>query len=69
MRSSAEIESGKNKKEGLEDRVPFGWPHMLVGPLAWEAHQMRNEAEFIYDLNSTEIKEVNSALQFFDGKS
>jgi hypothetical protein len=61
-RSAARIKAG-----GLQTDVPDGWPKHLDSPLAWKGVDFENEEQYILQLSSDEILEIESALKHFKG--
>lgn len=48
--------------------LPDGFPKVLDSPLVWEGQDWEEEKEWVYELNASEVKEIDDALKHFHGK-
>lgn len=68
----AEKYKKRRDKHALNDSqlttIPHGWPHEMVGPLAWTGRQF-DEAKYVIQLSDKHISELESALDTVAGKS
>ncbi|KAF3927226.1 hypothetical protein ABW20_dc0106224 [Dactylellina cionopaga] len=45
--------------------LPFGFPTRIEGPIVWEGKDWTDEKQWVYQLNVTELKEIEDALTHF----
>lgn len=53
----------------LGTTLPGGFPLQLDSPLVWEGKDWQDEKQWVYELNSQQLKEIDDAVQHFNGKS
>ncbi|KAL2005154.1 hypothetical protein VTN00DRAFT_3004 [Thermoascus crustaceus] len=51
--------------ENLTEDLPTGFPKKLVSDLVWEGHELEGRYDWTYELNETELDEVENALAHF----
>ncbi|KDQ08466.1 hypothetical protein BOTBODRAFT_165901 [Botryobasidium botryosum FD-172 SS1] len=47
--------------------LPAGFPAKVGGPIVWEGKEWRDEKQWVYQLNPTELEEIDRALSHFKG--
>lgn len=45
--------------------LPAGFPKKLVSPLVWEGKDWTSEGQWVYNLTSTHLDEINAAIKHF----
>ena len=50
---------------GLESEVPEDWPKTMKGPLVWSTADFQDETQYILQLGSADMKELEDALNHF----
>ncbi|KAJ5559924.1 hypothetical protein N7513_002323 [Penicillium frequentans] len=60
-------ERGRLRKEteDLPSTLPPGFPARLESPLVWDGKEMQKRTDWIYELNDTQLAEIDSALKNF----
>lgn len=48
--------------------LPDGFPKKLSSPLVWEGKDWQNEEQWVYNVTSTHLEEINAAVKHFHGK-
>lgn len=48
-------------------QLPNDWPYQLTGSLVWSGNELKNE-EYIYQLSSADVQEIECALHAVKGK-
>lgn len=57
------------EKENLSKTLPDGFPKKLESDLVWDGATVSDEYKWSYELNDTELGEINAALQYFKGNN
>ena len=47
--------------------LPDGFPKVLNSPLVWEGRDWKDEKQWVYELNASELKEIGDAVKHFHG--
>jgi hypothetical protein len=47
--------------------LPEGFPEKLDSPLVWEGKDWKDEKEWVYDLSTDQLEEIDSAVKHFHG--
>ncbi|KDQ08465.1 hypothetical protein BOTBODRAFT_179821 [Botryobasidium botryosum FD-172 SS1] len=47
--------------------LPAGFPTKICGPIVWEGKDWKDEKQWVYQLNPTELEEIDGALAYFKG--
>lgn len=45
--------------------LPEGFPKKLDSPLVWQGSDWKNEQEWVYNLNTEQLKEIDDAVKHF----
>lgn len=48
--------------------LPEGFPKKVDSPLVWAGKDWKEEKEWVYELNATELKEIDDAVKHFRGE-
>lgn len=48
--------------------LPDGFPKVLTSPLVWEGKDWKDEKQWVYELNASELKEIDEAVKHFHGE-
>ena len=51
----------------LSTPLPEGFPRKLESPLVWEGKHWKDESQWVYDLDSAELIEIDAAVRHFNG--
>lgn len=49
--------------------LPAGFPKKMEGPLVWDAKDWKNESQWVYQLSSSELNEIEDAVKHFQSSS
>lgn len=47
--------------------LPDGFPHKLESPLVWEGKDWQDEQQWVYELSTEELREIDNAVHHFHG--
>jgi hypothetical protein len=47
--------------------LPEGFPAKVESPLVWEGKDFKNEAQWVYNLTESDLKEIDDAVKHFHG--
>lgn len=47
--------------------LPEGFPKKLESPLVWQGSDWKDEKEWVYELSTVQLKEIDDALKHFRG--
>jgi hypothetical protein len=51
----------------LKTPLPEGFPAKVESPLVWEGKDFKNEAQWVYNLTESDLKEIDDAVKHFHG--
>jgi hypothetical protein len=55
----------RQKAEQLPTALPDGFPGQLFSPLVWEGKDVEGRSDWIFELNESQLDEIDQALQKF----
>lgn len=55
------------QSQDLPTTLPDGFPSQLTGGLVWEGKTLKDKYNWTYELNSTEVQEIEEGLAHFKG--
>jgi hypothetical protein len=51
--------------ETVPNNLPDGFPRRLISDLVWEGSQIEGSYDWTYELNETEVEEIEKGLEYF----
>ena len=66
----ARVESATKRlqERGGASTLPKGWPKVLQGSMVWSGSELQKSNQWVYNLSSTDITEIQSGLAHCKGK-
>jgi hypothetical protein len=57
------------ENEALQKTLPSGFPKRLDGDLVWDGRDIAEKYDWVYELSTNEIEEIEQGLKHFKGLS